>query len=201
MNKKTTLFTFIVLFHLAVFGQDKLFLKDGSSLKVKITDRIDDKVMYKMWDDQSGSEKEIMTSKLELIKFADGKTESFEEVKEEKKSSSSGNTSAEFDRNDEKFVSYANAVCKEIGDKLMKKCAKNYQNARTEPMFDGIYKDQFTGEVSIPVKITWDNNWNTNERWIKGAIKVSSAGKKWDFTDSQGILFKSCAKDFDPNKN
>src|ERR1035437_1576902 len=87
------------------FSQDKIYKRDGECIKCKVTDILDETVFYKAAEGDDRT-KEIKKSEIDLIKYADGKTEDYSSIKkEEKKSggSASGDKGEKFDRNSEEF--------------------------------------------------------------------------------------------------
>ncbi|HWY37243.1 MAG TPA: hypothetical protein VNY73_01700, partial [Bacteroidia bacterium] len=166
-------------------------------IKCKITDILDDKVFYKLLsgDDMT---KEIKKSEIDLIKYADGKTEDYSAVKEEKSSVTGSSGGGEkFDRNSEEFVNYANSIAKQVGESLLRECAGKYDNAFTSVYFDACFKDPFTSEITIPIRVSYIKGAEQKERFIKGMIKIKKDGaKEWIFQDSQNIVFTGCAKKY-----
>ncbi len=189
----------LVFITLALYGfsQDKIYRKDGEIIKCKITDILDEKVFYKAIEGDDLT-KEIKKSEIDLIKYSDGKTEDYSSVKKEEKGSSSGSGGGEkWDRNSEEFVNYANSLAKQVGESLLRECAGRYDNANTSVYYDACYKDPYTGEIGIPIRITYQKGAEGNDRFIKGMIKITKEGAKtWIFQDSQKIMFTGCAKKY-----
>ena len=186
---------------LALFGfsQDKIYKRDGEIIKCKVTDILDEKVFYKAIEGDDIT-KEIKKSEIDLIKYSDGKTEDYSSVKKEEKGSSSSASSGggeKWDRNSDEFVNYANSLAKQVGEALLRDCAGRYDNANTSVYFDACFKDPYSGEIAIPIRISYQKGAEGNDRFIKGMIKISKDGAKtWVYQDSQHIMFTGCAKKF-----
>lgn len=194
MLKQVATIAFILL-AFGVFSQDKIYKKSGEIIKCKVTDILDEKVFYKALSGDDLTQ-EILKSDIDLIKYEDGKTEDYSAIKNESAGSGSDG-GKKFDRNAEEFVNYATSLAKQIGESLLRECAGRYDNANTSVYFDACYKDPYSGEILIPIRVSYSKSAEGNERFIKGAIKIKPDGKKeWMFQDSQNIKFSSCARNF-----
>jgi len=196
LNRLFSALIFLLLFSSA-FCQDRIYKRDGDIIKCKITDILDDKVFYKLIEGDDVT-KEIVKSNIDLIKYEDGKMEDYSAYNKE--GSNVGNNtdkSAKFDRNSDEFVNYANSLAKQVGEDILRKCANNYANASTSVYFDACYKDPYSEEITIPIRIAYQKGALANDRYIKGSIKVKKDGSKtWVYQDSQNVVFSGCAKEY-----
>jgi hypothetical protein len=179
------------------YAQDKIYKKDGEVLKCNITDVLDEKVFYKLIEGNDVTQ-EILKANIDIIKYADGKMEDYSSIKAEpKKVETSSGGANKFDRNSDEFVNYANSIAKQVGEEILRKCAGRYDNSNTSVYFDAVYKDPYSEEISIPIRISYQKGFESNDRFIKGAIKIRRDGSKiWVYQDSQNILFTGCAKEY-----
>lgn len=177
-----------------VFAQDKLYKKDGNCIHCKIDEVNDDYVKYKKTDNLTGPSYTVKVADITKITFENGSEETFNKTEETQEGQEKQNG---FDRNSEEFVNYATALAKTTGDALVKRCANNVDNSTTEVYYDSVIKDPVTGEILIPIRISWDKGWTNEKRWIKGSIKVAANGTKtWTYQSDSGIIFSGCAKMF-----
>jgi len=197
MKKKLVTICLVLFHYYQVFAQDKIYKKDGEIIKCTITDILDEKVFYKLLDAANDNTQEILKSNIDIIKYVDGKIEDYSNIKPESNKTETNSGSNKFDRNSEEFVNYANSIAKQVGEDILRKCAGRYDNANTSVYFDAVYKDPYSEEISIPIRVSYQKGAESNDRFIKGAIKIRKDGSKtWVYQDSQNILFTGCAKEY-----
>lgn len=174
--------------------QDVITKTDGSSLQVKVTDIEDAVIKYKKFDNQEGPTYSINKKDVVTIAYKNGSVDKFSE--EEAKPAASGSTSGKLDLDDENTIRQIEALAKNAGESVLSKCTGKVDNARTEIFYDGVYKDDFTHELVIPIQVTWQpRNISGDSKWIRGTVKVASDGKKtWVYQNDSGGWFGGCAR-------
>lgn len=63
------------------YSQDKIYLKDNSVIEAKVTEVAPDNIRYKRWDNQSGPDYVIKSSRVTMIIYSNGTHEVFNEEK------------------------------------------------------------------------------------------------------------------------
>lgn len=186
---------------LTVYGysQDNIFKKDGTEIKAKVTDILDDVIKYKKFDNPDGPTYSIATKDVTKIKYANGSEEVYNATVENDyaaKPETKTSNGDKFDVEDEQQVKQVEAIAKEAGETILARCANKLEFSTTEVYFDGVYRDQFTKELVIPIKITWQTKMTgSDSRWIRGTVKVTPAGSKtWHYQNDSGGMFRGCAK-------
>lgn len=180
-------------------AQDVLYFNDDRDLKVKVIEITDAAVKYKKFDNQDGPSYSANINDVKKVKYKNGSEDVFEHkakpAAEEPAEIKPASDGKKFDPNDPDTNDMLQAIAKNAGDKLLSRCTGKVDNSTTEIFFDQIYKDEFSGEINLPIIIKWDKGLANKQRWIKGIVKIDKQGKKtWMYQNDSGILFSGCAK-------
>jgi len=142
----------MIAFSTIAFCQDVITKTDGSTLQVKVTDIEETVIKYKKFDNQEGPSYSVNKKDVTKITYSNGSVDKFSE--EEAKPASSGSNSGKLDLEDENTIRQIEALAKNAGEAVLSKCTGKVDNARTEIFYDGVFKDDFTHELVIPIKVT-----------------------------------------------
>ena len=180
-------------------AQDVLYFNDDRELQVKVIEITDAAVKYKKFDNQDGPSYSANIKDVKKVKYKNGSEDVFEHkakpASEEPAEIKPASDGKKFDPNDPDTNDMLQAIAKNAGDKLLNRCTGKVDNSTTEIFFDQIYKDEFSGEINLPIIIKWDKGLANKQRWIKGIVKIDKQGKKtWMYQNDSGILFSGCAK-------
>lgn len=207
--KKIALLTITTLFLLvaSLKAQDLIVKTDGTIIKGKISEITDDAVKYKKADNLDGPVYSIAKSSVSAINYENGTVEKFEASakvsKEKNEDEDSEENEAPAKKNpildDEQMKKTIEAIAKDVGEQLLSSCANGkIDNSVTSIYWDGVFKDAITGELNIPIILTWKPKWTDGDgKWIKGKILITSDGnKRWIYQNDNGLLFSGCPKQF-----
>ena len=207
--KKIALLTITTLFLLvaSLKAQDLIVKTDGTIIKGKISEITDDAVKYKKADNLDGPLYSIAKSSVSAINYENGTVEKFEASakasKEKNEDEDSEENEAPAKKNpildDEQMKKTIEAIAKDVGEQLLSSCANGkIDNSVTSIYWDGVFKDAITGELNIPIILTWKPKWTEGDgKWIKGKILITSDGnKRWIYQNDNGLLFSGCPKQF-----
>jgi hypothetical protein len=180
------------------FSQDLINKTDGVEIKVKVVEIDDTNIKYKKFENQSGPVYSISKKDVDRIKYENGSIDNFS-VDTEAPSATTTKAStgaAKFDINDENTVKQIEAIAKYAGETILSKCAGKTDNQTTEIYYDGVFQDQFTSELVIPIRIKWQpKNISGDSKWVRGTVKVAPDGRKtWSYQNDSGGWFGRCAK-------
>lgn len=184
-------------------AQDVITLSDDREIQAKVLEVTDQAVKYKKFDNQDGPTYSATLKEVKKIKYKNGSEDVFNQSTGDKPKSegtsdankTSLSNGKKFDINDTETAEMVEAIAKNAGDKLLSRCSGHVDNSTTEVFYDQVYKDEFSGEVNIPIIVKWDKGLTNKQRWIKGIIKIDKEGnKKWFYQNDSGILFSGCAK-------
>ncbi len=182
------------------FSQDVLTKTDGSTVTIKIVEVDETTIKYKKSDNPDGPTYSIAVKDVAKVKYKNGSEDVFTskpaESKEETKSSSDHESKNSFDINDENTVRKVEALAKYAGESILSKCTGKVDNSTTEVFYDGVFQDDATKEITIPIKVSWQpKNISGDRKWVRGVIKVQNDGKKiWTYQNDSGGWFGGCAK-------
>jgi hypothetical protein len=194
------LFLIGVFNFLTSFSQDVISKKDGSMIKVKVTEIIDDVVKYKKFDNLDGPTYNLEKSEIVQIKYINGSIDKFEDDKIEPPLNIESNDSKKL-INDPYFKKRVEAIAKDAGEQILQNCSNVKDNYGTDIYWDGVIENQESGEITIPIRTWWNKKWSTdgNKKWIRGKVILRKSGeKKWIYQSSDGLEFigSSCAENF-----
>lgn len=186
-------FTFLIS-----FSQDEITKKDGLILKVKVTEITDDIVKYKKFENLEGPTYNLEMIKISQIKYQNGSIDKFEEDKMEPTLNIESNDSEKL-INDPNFKKQVETIAKDAGKQIIQNCSNAKDNYGTDIYWDGVIKDQASGEITVPIRTWWNKKWSTdgNKKWIRGRVIVRKSGeKKWIYQSSDGMEFQgtNCAE-------
>lgn len=184
----------MIAFSTMAFCQDVITKTDGSTIQVKVTDIEETVIKYKKFDNQEGPSYSVNKKDVTKITYSNGSVDKFSE--EEAKPAASGSNSGKLDLDDENTIRQIEALAKNAGEAVLSKCTGKVDNARTEIFYDGVFKDDFTHELVIPIKVTWQpRNISGDSKWIRGMVRVAADGKKtWTYQNDSGGWFGGCAR-------
>jgi hypothetical protein len=180
------------------FSQDIITRTDGKEFSVRVIEIEETAIKYKRFDNQTGPVYSISKKEVDRIKYENGSIDNFTAEPEASapnvEKASTG--ASKFDINDENTVKQIEAIAKYAGETILSKCAGKTDNQTTEIYYDGIFQDQFTNELVIPIRIKWQpKNISGDSKWVKGTVKVSPDGRKtWSYQNDSGGWFGKCAK-------
>jgi hypothetical protein len=199
MKSKILVVNFLIcLISTVGFSQDVINKTDGQELNVKVIEIEDDVIKYKKFDNQSGPIYSISKKDVSRIKYENGSVDNFSEDDEAPTTNTdkASTGAAKFDINDENTVKQVEAIAKYAGETILSKCTGKTDNQTTEVYYDGVFQDQFTKELVIPIRIKWQpKNISGDSKWVKGTVKVSPDGRKtWSYQNDSGGWFGRCAK-------
>ena len=204
--KRFNLTILLALFSSNVFfAQDIIYKLDGSEIKANVTDILDDNVKYKKFDNPDGPTYSISTANIEKIKYENGSIDKFagDNSKSDKNESSpektvsEGGSDVKSALDDEDFKRQIEGMAKEAGEQVMHSCTNKADNYSTEIYWDGVYKNSITNEITIPIRVKWDNAFKQGDRWVRGTVKISSSGSRvWTYQNDSGFIGSGCAQKF-----
>jgi hypothetical protein len=163
-------------------------------------------IKYKKSDNPDGPTYSIAVKDVAKVKYKNGSEDVFTSTpssKEDKKSTSETPSSTEggsknsFDINDENTIRKVEALAKYAGESILSKCTGKVDNSTTEVFYDGVFQDDATKEITIPIKVSWQpkNSISGDRKWVRGVIKVQADGRKiWTYQNDSGGWFGGCAK-------
>jgi len=180
------------------FSQDLINKTDGVEIKVKVIEIDDTNIKYKKFDNQSGPVYSISKKEVDRIKYENGSIDNFSvDAEEPSTTTTKASTGAtKFDINDENTIKQIEAIAKYAGETILSKCTGKTDNQTTEIYYDGVFQDQFTNELVIPIRIKWQpKNISGDSKWVRGTVKVTPDGRKtWSYQNDSGGWFGKCAK-------
>jgi len=205
--KKIFILTIVVFsFSCSVIkAQDLISKKDGSIIKVKISEINEESVKYKKFDNLDGPMYTIDKTSINSINYANGEIEKFESETKTTTKNEDGEDEEEAPTKknpilaDEQLKKTIEGIAKDAGEQLIRNCANGkVDNSTTEIYWDAVYKDAITNELNISIIASWKPKWTDGSgKWIKGKIIVSPTGeKKWMYQNDNGLAFSGCAKGF-----
>jgi hypothetical protein len=180
------------------FSQDLINKTDGVEIKVKVIEIDDTNIKYKKFDNQSGPVYSISKKEVDRIKYENGSIDNFSvDAEAPSTTTTKASTGAtKFDINDENTIKQIEAIAKYAGETILSKCTGKTDNQTTEIYYDGVFQDQFTNELVIPIRIKWQpKNISGDSKWVRGTVKVTPDGRKtWSYQNDSGGWFGKCAK-------
>jgi len=192
-------------------SQDLIVKSDGTIIKSKIIEVTEDIIKYKKADNPNGPIYSVSKSFLTAINYENGTVEKFEEKSKVAKKIDDDEDSEVEEKpkknpllEDESLKRTIEGITKDVGEQLLKNCSNGkIDNSTTSIFWDGVYKDAISGEINVPIITTWKPKWSESDsKWIKGKIVISSDGKKkWIYQNDNGLLFSGCAKEFRIKQN
>ncbi len=185
----------MIILSTTAYCQDVITKTDGSTLKVKVTDIEEAVIKYKKFDNLEGPSYSLSKNDVAKITYTNGSVDKFSE-EAEAKPTSSGSNSGKLDLEDENTIRQIEALAKNAGESVLAKCSGKVDNATTEIFYDGVFKDDFTHELVIPIKVTWQpRNISGDSKWIRGTVKIAPDGKRtWTYQNDSGGWFGGCAR-------
>lgn len=207
MISKILRLTFLVCCLASIaYCQDVLTKTDGSTLNIKIVEVGETSIKYKKSDNPDGPAYTIAIKDVAKVKYKNGSEDVFsaktdapasnEESKSSSGEASKTESSGKFDINDENTAKKVEAIARYAGESILSKCTGKVDNSSTEVFYDGVFQNDVTKELTIPIKIAWQpRSGEGNRKWIKGVVKVAADGKKtWTYQNDSGGWFGGCAK-------
>ncbi len=193
---------FICCINSISYCQDVLTKSDGTTINVKIMEINDDAIKYKKSDNPDGPTYSILLIDVDKVNYKNGSVDVFNKEKKEESSEGSGSKgdskggSGSFDINNENTVKKVEALAKYAGESILAKCTGKPDNSVTEVFYDGVFQDDGSKDITIPIKVSWQPRSISGDRkWIRGVVKVSPDGKKtWTYQNDSGGWFGGCAK-------
>lgn len=192
-----TLFLWLLLGNGQLKAQDVILKKNGDEIKAVVKEVLDDAVKYNKFDNPTGPVYSIKKSDVFMITYKNGSKDVFKdsdnsESKEgkEEKEESSGGESDKIDPDKERI----DAAASNVYSQIINCCSGRKENARFEIYYDAILRNSETGEIKIPIRVSWTGSFESN-RWVKGTA-VSQKDKKlgWIYQADSGGLGMGCAK-------
>ena len=205
ITKILRLMFLVCCFTTVAFSQDQLTKTDGTTMNVKIVEVGETTIKYKKSDNLDGPSYSVAIKDVAKVKYKNGSEDVFSagtSSGDAPKSSSDNTTStkdessSKFDINDDNTVRKVEALAKYAGESILSKCTGRVDNSTTEVFYDGVFQDDATKEITIPIKVSWQpRNISGDRKWIRGTIKVAPSGKKtWTYQNDSGGWFGGCAK-------
>jgi len=184
---------------LILHAQDVIIKTNLSEIQAKVTEITDEFAKYKKWDNPDGPLYTLSLKEIAKIKYQNGSEEVYnqpiisDEVEYREESVAMAD---KFDIENENMVKQIEAIAKNAGTIILSRCSFRADNTTTEVYFDGVYKDEFSKELVIPIRVSWQPaNISGDKKWIKGIIKVGPSGKKtWQYQSDGGRFVGNCAK-------
>jgi hypothetical protein len=182
------------------FSQDVITKKDGTTLKVKVTEVTEEVIKYKKFENLEGPSYTLETGKILKIKYENGSEETYAPVENQVPPSQPAASNGEKPVkliNDPNFKRQVEAISKDAGEQLLENCSFSKDNSGTDIYWDGVYKDTQTGDITIPIRVWWNKKWapDGNKKSIRGKVIVYTNGKKkWVYQSAEGVTFTGCAE-------
>jgi hypothetical protein len=195
----------LLLLSLSAFSQDVISKKDGTELKVKVTEVTDEAIKYKKFENLDGPTYSLETAKIVKIKYENGSEENYAPAENKTNTTQAASTNGEKPAkliNDPNFKRQVEAIAKDAGEQVLESCSGSKDNAGTDIYWDGVYKDINTGDITVPIRVWWNKKWapDGNRRSIRGKVIVYTTGKKkWVYQSAEGVSFTGCAENLKLN--
>lgn len=190
----------LLLLSLSGISQDLISKKDGTVLKVKVTEVTDEAIKYKKFENLDGPTYTLETGKIAKIKYENGSEENYAPVETQTTTTQAPTSNGEKPAkliNDPNFKRQVEAIAKDAGEQVLESCSGSKDNYGTDIYWDGVYKDVNTGDITVPIRVWWNKKWapDGNRRAIKGKVIVYTNGnKKWVYQSAEGVTFTGCAE-------
>jgi hypothetical protein len=195
----------LLLLSLSAFSQDVISKKDGTELKVKVTEVTEEAIKYKKFENLDGPTYSLETAKIVKIKYENGSEESYAAVENKANTTQTASNNGEKPAkliNDPNFKRQVEAIAKDAGEQVLESCSGSKDNSGTDIYWDGVYKDINTGDITVPIRVWWNKKWapDGNRRSIRGKVIVYTTGKKkWVYQSAEGVSFTGCAENLKLN--
>jgi hypothetical protein len=186
----------------SAMAQDVILKKDGNEIKAIVKEVGEETIKYNKFDNPSGPVYSIKKSEIFMITYKNGSKDVFksEESSTEKNTERNTEKKEESSESEEKEPtedpdkSRIEAVAINVYSQIINCCSGRKENARYEIYFDGIIKNKETGEIKIPIKVSWQGAFES-QRWVKGvAISKKDSQLGWLYQADSGGLGMGCAK-------
>jgi hypothetical protein len=169
--------------------QDVILKKSGDEIKAKVDEIGDSDIKYHKFDNLDGPAYSIKKSDVFMITFKNGSKEVFNNT--EKKEEQAEQESSQAEDPDKLRME---AAASNVYSQIINCCSGKKENARFEIFYDAILKSKESGEIKIPIKVSWVGAFESN-RWVRGTV-ILIDGKKlgWVYQSDSGGLGMGCAK-------
>lgn len=189
-----TLFCLMLLGNREAAAQDVILKKDGDEIKAVVKEVLDDAIKYNKFDNPTGPVYSIKKSDVFMITYQNGSKDVFgkagQSENKEQKEEISENDNEKKDPDKERI----DAAASNVYSQIINCCSGRKENARFEIYYDAIMRNSETGEIKIPIRVSWTGSFESN-RWVKGTA-ISQKDKKlgWIYQADSGGLGMGCAK-------
>lgn len=185
-------------FSLRVYSQDVILQRDGSEIKAIVKEVLDDVIKYHKFENQTGPVYSIRKSEVFMITYKNGSKDVFKETASKEAPASESNSSKEneseksSDDAEDPDKPRIEAAASNVFSQIISCCSARKENARFEIYYDAILKNSETGEIKIPIKVSWTGAFEQT-RWVKGtAILFPNKLLGWTFQAGSSGCGKNC---------
>ena len=83
-----------------------------------------------------------------------------------------------------------------VARKLMECCGSGGRNLQADVDFEHVNTSKLLGEITVPMKVSWNGAWSGNYYWIRGQIIIHiSTGKiEWQKINDGGGFSPGCSQ-------
>jgi hypothetical protein len=192
--KAGALFFLILFFGIqSSLAQDVILKRDGSEVKALVKEVGDDVIKYQKFDNQTGPLYSIKKSDVFMITYQNGSKDVFKEEGSKSENSEKPDSESE-EKKEDPDKERIDAVASNVYSQIINCCSGRKENARFEIFYDAVIKNEETGEIKVPIRVSWQGSFESN-RWVKGtAILKSNNQLGWIYQADSGGLGMGCAK-------
>ena len=188
------LFLWLLLGNEQVKAQDVILKKNGDEVKAVVKEVLDDAIKYNKFDNQTGPVYSIKKSEVFMITYKNGSKDIFKDSdNSEGMESMDESSEGESQKNDQDKIRI-DAAASNVYSQIINCCSGRKENARFEIYYDAILRNSETGEIKIPIRVSWTGAFESN-RWVKGtAVSLNDKKLGWIYQADSGGLGMGCAK-------